>query len=151
MAADGVSEHGTQGTVVDGAGAGIAAVGTLEQAQVGLEYTATQRLIGQQAEEMLAVDVFQFGVVILASQPIVDLVIEAVHVEMIGSDVAGIALVLAVHADVLGVGGVPGRVLVQARGHEIQVLDFPGGKHCAIEHRRQQTAVVVLEQRHIRQ
>ncbi|MNO52546.1 hypothetical protein D3C76_429700 [compost metagenome] len=151
MAADGVGEQGAQGAVVDGTGAGLSAVGTLEQTQIGLEHAATQRLVGQQAEEVLSVDVFQFGIVVLPRQPIVDLVVEAVHVEMIGGDVAGITLVLAVHANVLGISGVPGGVLVQARGHDIQVLHFPGREHRAIEHRRQQAAIVVLEQRHIRQ
>ncbi|MNM96598.1 hypothetical protein D3C81_1090800 [compost metagenome] len=100
---------------------------------------------------MLTIDVFQFGVVILRSQAIVDLVVEAVHVEMVGGGVAGVALVLAVHADVLRIGGIARGVLVQARGHEGQVFQLFRGEHGAIEHGRQQTSVVVFQQRQIRQ
>ena len=70
---------------------------------------------------------------------------------MIGGDIAAIALVLAVQAQVLRVSGVPGGIAIKARGDELEVLDFLGHQHGAIEHVRQQTAIVILEQRQVRQ
>ena len=88
---------------------------------------------------------------VLRGQALVDLVVQAVHGEVIGSDVAAIALVLAVKAQVLGVRGIPGGIAIKARGHELEVLDFLGHQHRAVEHVRQQTAIVVLEQRQVGQ
>ncbi|MNH18428.1 hypothetical protein D3C79_781300 [compost metagenome] len=70
---------------------------------------------------------------------------------MISFDIAGIALVLAVHANVLTIGGIARGVFVQTGNAELEVVDFFGGEHRPLKHRGQQAAVVVLEQWHIRQ
>ena len=151
MPAQAVAEHGAQGPMVDAAGTGAAAVVTLDQAQVTLEHPGPQGLVGHQADEVLAIDILELGVMVLAAEAVAELVVQAVGVEVIGRGVAGIALVLAMHANVLGIGGIPGGVAVQAGCGEGQVPDLPGGQYRAIEQGGQQAPVVVLEQRQVRQ
>ncbi|MNO51483.1 hypothetical protein D3C76_418770 [compost metagenome] len=150
MATQAVAEHAAEGAVVDLAGAGIADVITLDQAQVGRQAAHRQRLAGHQAEEVLAVDVFQLGHLVLGADSIVEAVIDTRQVEVVGFDIAGIALVLAVHANVLAVGGVPCGVLVQARQGELQVVYFFRGQQRPMEQGGQQAAIVVFDQRHVR-
>ncbi|MNZ41442.1 hypothetical protein D3C78_589930 [compost metagenome] len=151
VAADGISQHAAQGTVVDGPGTGRTAVGTAEHPQIGLQRARRQGLIGQYAQEVLAIDVFQFAILVLSAQAIIEPVLHAVQIEVIGRHVAGVAFVLAVQADVLGVRGVPGGVPVEAGTGKGQVLQLPGGEQRTVEHRRQQATVVVLEQWQVRQ
>ena len=65
---------------------------------------------------------------------LVNLVVQTIHAEVISGDIAAITLVFAVQAQVLGVGGVPGGITVKARGHELEIPDFLGYQHGAIEH-----------------
>ena len=151
MTAQRVRQQSAKGAVIDGPGSGRAAVIAFQQAHIGGQYTRPHRLLGQQANKLLTVNVLQLSVVVLRRQLLVNLVIEAVHREMVSRDVAGITLVFAVQPQVLGVGGVPRGVAVQTRSHELQVFDFLRLQHRAVEDVGQQTAVVVLEQRQVRQ
>ncbi len=136
MATQAVAEHAAERAMVDFAGAGIADVVTLDQAQVCRQAAHGQWLAGHQAEEVLAVDVLQLGHLVLGAEALVETVIDTGQVKVISLDIAGIALVLAMHPNVLAVGGIPCGVLVQAGQGELQVAHFFGGEHGAMEHGR---------------
>ncbi|KFF36346.1 hypothetical protein G039_0303630 [Pseudomonas aeruginosa VRFPA01] len=85
------------------------------------------------AEVALAIDVAQAALGVLQQQAVVDLVVELVGVEAAAGDVAGVALVLAVQADVLGVAGVTRGVAFQAGGGEPEPGDLFAGQLRAVE------------------
>ncbi|MCY1436478.1 hypothetical protein D9M71_526050 [compost metagenome] len=150
MATEAVAKHAAEGAMVDFTGAGIADVITLDQAHVSRQAAHRQRLTGHQAEEVLTVDILQLGHLVLGAETLVETVVDTGQVEVVGFGIAGITLVFAVHADVLAIGGIPSGVVVQASQGELQVVQFFRGEHGTLEQGRQQTAIVVLEQRHIR-
>ncbi|MCY1371049.1 hypothetical protein D9M69_581770 [compost metagenome] len=128
MAAQAVAEHAVEGAVVHLAGLGAAAVVADGVAQVGAQGTGAQRLAGQQAEEVLAVDIFQLGEEVATGEALGEGVVQAAEVEVIAGGGCGEALVLVVDGQVFGVGRGAVLDLVEAATGEGQVADFLRGE-----------------------
>ncbi|MNE29337.1 hypothetical protein D3C80_1228130 [compost metagenome] len=145
MGTQAVAEHAVQRAVVDLAGVGGAAVVAEHHAQVGAQGAGAQRLLGEQAEVVLAVDVVEVGEEVAAGQRLAELVVETGEIEVVAAHAAGKAPVLAVEEQVLGVGRGAVDHLVQTSADEGQAVDFLRGEQTALEHLWQQAAVAGLD------
>src|SRR3989338_7899318 len=150
VAVDRVAEHGVEGAVVDLAGIGCAAVVAQHHPYIGAQGAAAQRLAGEQAEEVLAIDIVEVGEVVAAFELLVEAVVEAHQIEMVGGNASGKAAVLAVEDQLLGVGRGAVDYFVQATTGKGQAVDFAGGQQAAFEYLRQQAAVAGLDHRQLR-
>ena len=136
MTVDAVGEHGVESAVVDLAGIGGAAVLAQHHPHVGAQGAAAQRLAGEQAEEVLAVDIIEVSEVITPAQALGELIIEAHQVQMIRRDAGSKAAVLAIEDQLLGVGRGAVDHFIQAPAGKGQAVEFAGGQQAAFEHLR---------------
>src|SRR3990167_91944 len=86
---------------------------------------------------------------VAALEVLVELVVEAGQIQVIGSDAAGETAVFAVEYQLLGVGRGTVDDLVQASTGKGQTVDFAGGQQAAFEHLGQQAAVASLDHRQL--
>src|SRR5690606_16702280 len=94
VAVQAVAEHAVPGLVVDLAGVGRTAVLAQTHAQVGAQFTGPYGLFGEQAEEVLAVDIVEVGEVIAAGDLVAEPVVDTGQIQMIGLGATGEAAVL---------------------------------------------------------
>ncbi|MNC32780.1 hypothetical protein D3C75_811500 [compost metagenome] len=133
-------EHGVEVAVVDVAGTLGAVVAAVEVAQVGAQAQAFAQRAGiDQADELLAVDVLELGVVVADAGLRGDGVAAAAEVQVVA---AGGAV-----ADVVAARGVTQVGLGQAAGVEGQAGQVLAGEQATLESGGQQAGVVVHHHR----
>ncbi|MNM93759.1 hypothetical protein D3C81_1061420 [compost metagenome] len=149
MCADGVAEHAVEGAVIDLAAARLALIVADRQAQIGAEFPGAQRVAGEQADEVLAIDFVELGEVVAPGEGVIELVVAAGQVVVLAGHAARKAAVLVVQRQVLVVGGVAVLELLQAPAGEVQARQVGGIEQAAFEGLREQAAVVGLQGRQI--
>src|SRR5690606_33621144 len=149
VAVQAVAEHAVPGLVVDLAGVGRTAVLAQTHAQVGAQFTGPYGLFGEQAEEVLAVDIVEAGEVIAAGDLVAEPVVDTGQIQMIGLGATGEAAVLVVQREVFGIGRGTVDDLVQPPADEGQALQFLGGQQAAFVDLRQGAAGTGLDHRQL--
>ncbi len=149
VAVQAVAEHAVPGLVVDLAGVGRTAVLAQTHAQVGAQFTGPYGLFGEQAEEVLAVDVVEVGEVIAAGDLVAEPIVDTGQIQMIGLGATGEAAVLVVQREVFGIGRGTVDDLVQPPAGEGQALQFLGGQQAAFVDLRQGAAGAGLDHRQL--